>query len=83
MAKVFCQHDLAHGAFAADPENNTFGFFNREVRGTYTVKKWEFTANQFHEHMVAAREAIISALEIMNVTEDQITEYGREAGIAE
>ena len=71
---------LVHGFMNAErAEEAVFSFSKREVKNAYRITHAEFTAEGFNQHFQKAQELVGAAWRALEITNDDLNLYGREA----
>ena len=74
---------LVHGSPASVEDEGRFVFFKREVNSAYVVKHLDFTAETFNAHWMKFRTLETEALAAMDISDEDLEEYARAAGLFE
>ncbi|AYJ85800.1 hypothetical protein D3Y57_07205 [Sphingomonas paeninsulae] len=65
---------LMHGTLASEHDFTKFSFFTRSVDDRYRVKRHDYNAATFHDHVWQFRELASAAVDCLTVTHDQLEE---------
>jgi hypothetical protein len=68
---------LTHGYIASNSTHVTFVYRNR---GSFTVDKYEFTIEEFQEHVAKMVKATIQFQKTLAASEDELTKFANSAG---